>query len=104
MKLSTKLSAKALVLASAFIFGAVGVVHANDQKDTMDIPPGDMDPGISGRASAYDKDEDRQGTRGDRGSGDYSQGGANDRDGHDKKDLYQGSGTDGTGPKLEGRY
>lgn len=102
MKYSAKLSAKALVLASSFFFGTVGAVQAHEQKDTV-IPPGGQEEGIGGRASDYDEwaKEQAETSDSDRRPSDSAQERAHDRD-RNGEDLYQG--TDGTGPRREGRY
>lgn len=106
MNFSPILSAKSLALASALVFSAAGVVHAQgyDQGDSMQKPGDSMQsPGTSGGGSDYGTRADDQKNRYDsnRDNSRYSTDGT---ERYDNKDLYENEGTDGTGPKLQGRY
>lgn len=105
MKFSPILSAKSLALASALVLGAVSVVSAQgyDQGGSTQKPGDSMQsPGTSG-GSDYGTKKDDQGTRyeSNRDNSRYSTDGT---ERYDDKDLHESSGTDGTGPRLKGRY
>lgn len=106
MKFSPILSAKSLTLASTLIFGSVGIVHAQgyDQGGSMQQPSDSTQSGTSGGASDYGTKRDIQKDRYDssRRSDDSRQSSTDSADNND--DLYQHSSTDGTGPRLKGRY
>ena len=106
MKFSPILSAKSLALASALVLGAVSVVSAQgyDQGGSTQKPGDSMQsPGTSGGGSDYGTKKDDQRTRYDsnRDNSRYSTDGT---ERYDDKDLHESSGTDGTGPRLKGRY
>ncbi|MGH8763074.1 MAG: hypothetical protein ACREUR_07550 [Nitrosospira sp.] len=105
MKFSPILSAKSLVLASALIFGAVGAVQAQgyDQGGSMQQPGDSTQSGTSGGESSYGTKSDDQKNRYD-GNRDNPRYGSDRTEIDDDKDMYEHSGTDGTGPKLKGRY
>jgi hypothetical protein len=110
MKSSSILTAKSLVLASVLIFSTAGIVHAqgySDKDDSMQSPGGSMQqPGTSG-GSDYGTSGTDQRNRYDRprdsGNGQYDKSYQGyTRDVGD--DMYDWSSTDGTGPKIRGRY
>lgn len=106
MKFSPILSAKSLALASALIFSAVGVVHAQgyDQGGSMQQPMESTQPGTSGGGSGYGTKGDDQKSQyeSSKRSDDNSRYSTDGAERYDNKD--ESSGTDGTGPKLKGRY
>ena len=106
MKFSPILSAKSLVLASALIFSAAGTVYAQgyDQGGSMQQPMDSMQPGTSGGGSGYGTKGDDQKSQYDssKRSDDNSRYSTNSTERDDDKD--ESAGTDGTGPKLKGRY
>ena len=109
MKFSSIFPVKSLALFSALVFAAVGVVHAQsypEKDDTMQKPADSTQyPGTP-----------------DTSRDDYGTSGTDQRKGYDSapepddqyrsqgynKDvdtgMYDWSGTDGTGPKIKGRY
>ncbi len=105
------LSIKSTILATALILFGAGAAHAQgysaDQLESP-APYGGSAPGsgASSKKSGYGtKDSGEQGRYGTRGSsgdkyGESYQASGGDRD----KDLYDRSGTNGTGPRLKGRY
>ncbi len=106
MKFSPILSAKSLALASALIFSAIGVAHAQgyDQGGTMQQPSGSSQSGTSGSGSDYGTKSDDQKNRYDSSqrSTDNSRYSTDGTERYDDKD--DSAGTDGTGPKIKGRY
>jgi len=106
MKFSPILSVKSLALASALIFGAIGVVHAQgyDQGGTSQQPSGSTQSGTSGSGSDYGTKSNDQKKRYDSSqrSSDNSRYSTDGTERYDDKD--DSAGTDGTGPKLKGRY
>ncbi|MDQ3185857.1 MAG: hypothetical protein M3Q16_05220 [Pseudomonadota bacterium] len=105
MKFSPLLSAKSLALASALVF-SVGVAHAQgyDQGGSAQKPADSMQsPGTSGGGPDYGARGNDQGKRYD-SSRDNSRYSTDGTERYDDKDLYERTGTDGTGPKLKGRY
>lgn len=102
---------KSAVLATGLIFFGAGAAHAQgysaDQLESP-APYGGSAPGsgASGKESDYGTtDSGEQGQYGTRRSsgdkyGGSHQGSSRNRD----KDLYDHSGTNGTGPRLKGRY
>ena len=106
MKFSSILSAKSLVLASVLIFGTAGMVHAQgyDQGGSTQKPTDSTQSGTYGEGAGYGAKPDDQksgygGEQRPRDNSRYSTDGTERYDDRDK-DL----GTDGTGPKREGRY
>lgn len=106
MKFSSILSAKSLVLTGALIFSTAGMVHAQGygQGDSTQKPGDSTQSGTSGGGSNYGTKQDDQKSRYDsnRGSSDNSRYSTDGTERYDNKD--ESSGTDGTGPKLKGRY
>jgi hypothetical protein len=106
MKFSSILSAKSLVLTGALIFGTVGIVHAQgyDQGGSTQKPYDSTQSGTSGGGSDYGtkRDDQKSGYEGDRRSTDNSRYSTDGTERYDDKD--ESAGTDGTGPKLKGRY
>ena len=110
MKFYPILSAKSLALASALIFSAVGVVHAQGydqgQGGSMQQPMESTQPGTSGGGggSGYGTKGDDQKSQyeSSKRSDDNSRYSTDATERYDNKD--DSSGTDGTGPKLKGRY
>lgn len=110
MKSSSILTAKSLALASVLIFSTAGAVHAqgySDKDDSMQRRGDSMqqrgtssgsDYGTSGtdQRNRYDRPRD---SRNDQYS-DSDQGYTRDMD----DGMYDWSSTDGTGPKIRGRY
>ncbi len=110
MKSSSILTAKSLVLASALIFSTAGAVHAqgySDKDDSMQKPGDSMQqPGSSGGSGYGTSGTDQQNQYDrprDSGNGQYDQYYQGyTRDVGD--DRYDWSSTEGTGPKIKGRY
>ena len=105
MKSSSILTAKSLVLASALIFSTAGAVHAqgySDKDDSMQRPGDSMQqPGSSGGSGYGTSGTDQQNQYGSpRDSDQYYQGYTRDVG----DDRYDWSSTEGTGPKIKGRY
>lgn len=105
MKFYSILSAKSLILASAVILGTAGMVHAQGygQGDSTQNPGDSTQSGTSSGNSSYGTKQDDQKSRydssRDRDNSRYSTDGTERYD-----DKNENSGTDGTGPKLKGRY
>ncbi|MBA2659082.1 MAG: hypothetical protein H0U72_05915 [Nitrosospira sp.] len=106
MKFSPILSVKSLALASALIFSAIGVAHAQgyDQSGTSQQPSGTTQSGTSGSGSDYGTKSDDQKNRYDSSqrSSDNSRYSTDGTERYDDKGDSEG--TDGTGPKIKGRY
>ena len=106
MKFSPILSVKSLALANALIFSAIGVAHAQgyDQSGTSQQPSGTTQSGTSGSGSDYGTKSDDQKNRYDSSqrSSDNSRYSTDGTERYDDKDDNEG--TDGTGPKIKGRY
>ncbi len=106
MKFSPILSVKSLALASALIFSAVGVAHAQgyDQSGTSQQPSGTPQSGTSGSGSDYGTKSDDQRNRYDTSqrSSDNSRYSTDGTERYDDKN--DSAGTEGTGPKIKGRY
>lgn len=107
MKFSSILTVKFLALVSASVFAAVGVVHAQsypEKDDTMQKPSDSTQyPGTSRDDYGTSGTDQRKGYDSASESGDdqyRSQGYNKDVD----TGMYDWSGTDGTGPKIKGRY
>lgn len=105
MKFSPILSAKSLALTSALIFSAVGSVHAQgyDQGGSMQQPMESTQPGSgSGYGTKGDDQKSPYASDSSKRSGDNSRYSTDGTERYDDKD--ESAGTDGTGPKLKGRY
>lgn len=106
MKFPSILSAKSLVLTGALIFSTAGILHAQgyDQGGSMQKPDNSTQSGTSGGGSDYGtkRDEKKSGYDGSRRSSDNSRYSTDGTERYDDKD--ESAGTDGTGPKLKGRY
>ena len=103
MKFSPILSAKSLALASALIFSAVGTVYAQgyDQGGSMQQPMESTQPG-SGSGYGTKGDDQKSQYDSSKRSGDNSRYSTDGTEKYGDKD--ESAGTDGTGPKLKGRY
>jgi hypothetical protein len=110
MKSSSILTAKSLVLSGILVFSTASAVHAqgySDKDDSMQKPgeytqqpgtSGGSDYGTSGTDQRNQYDRPR-----DSGKDQYGQSYQGyTRDVGD--DMYDWSSTDGTGPKIKGRY
>jgi hypothetical protein len=107
MKFSSILTVKFLALVSALVFATVGVVHAQsypEKDDTMQKPADSTQyPGTSRDDYGTSGTDQRNGYDRPSEPGDdqyHSQGYNKDVD----TGMYDWSGTDGTGPKIKGRY
>lgn len=109
MKSSSILTAKSWALAGILLFSVAGAVHAqgySDKDDSMQKPGDSMQqPGTSG-GSDYGTSGDRRDQYDrprDSGTDQYGrsyQGYTRDVD----SGMYDWSSTDGTGPRIKGRY
>jgi hypothetical protein len=102
---------KSTVLATALVFFGAGAAHAQgysaDQVESP-APYGGSAPGsnASGTESGYGtKDSGEQGQYGSRRVSGDKYGGSYQGSGRDRNnDLYDHFGTNGTGPRIKGRY
>jgi len=107
MKFSSILTVKSLALISALLFAAAGSVQAQsypEKDDTMQKPADSSQyPGASRDDYGTSRTDQRKGYDSASESADdqyRSQGYNKDVD----TGMYDWSGTDGTGPKIKGRY
>jgi hypothetical protein len=96
---------KSTVLATALVFFGAGAAHAQGYStDQAESPASGSN--ASGTESGYGtKDSGEQGQYGSRRASGDKYGGSYQGSGKDRNnDSYDRSGTDGTGPRIKGRY